>query len=72
MASQRVNELVKQSGGYKYTVGEIAEASGYTEFTIRRHIAEGILPSVRVAGRRLILQEDALKYLKGVRHDPNK
>lgn len=70
MASEKVQELIRKSGGKKYTVDEISEASGYTPETVRRHISEGTLKSVKLGGRRFVPEEDAVKYLKGTPDDP--
>ncbi|UFI03819.1 helix-turn-helix domain-containing protein [Roseibium aggregatum] len=37
-----------------YSAGEIADALGKTERTVRRWIADGSLPSVKIGGSRLV------------------
>ena len=65
MAEDKLERLKKLGGGSKYTIGEVAAAAGCTEVTVRRHIADGKLYSVKVGGRRFIPEETAVKYLKG-------
>ncbi|GAB2206642.1 hypothetical protein ROS1_34590 [Roseibium sp. ROS1] len=41
-------------GRTHYSASEIADALGKTERTVRRWIAEGSLPSVKIGGSRLV------------------
>ena len=43
---------------------EIAERTGLSVRTIRRLIADGTLPSVRIGGARLVAEADLLRMLQ--------
>lgn len=48
-----------------YRIDEAVSASGLSRSTLYALIANGALPSVRVAGRRLILKDDLVAFLTG-------
>jgi excisionase family DNA binding protein len=48
-----------------FRIDEAVVASGLSRSTLYNLIAAGTLPSVRVAGRRLILKADLIKLLTG-------
>jgi excisionase family DNA binding protein len=48
-----------------FRIDEAVAASGLSRSTLYNLIAAGTLPSVRVAGRRLILKADLVKLLSG-------
>lgn len=52
-----------------YSVAEVAEALGVSEWTVRREITEGRLPSMRLGTSphaRLVIPADAVKALLGM------
>lgn len=50
-----------------YNVPEAASAIGISRANMFERISKGEIPSVKVAGRRLILREDLEAYLKAHR-----
>jgi len=63
--TDRVKKLMEIGRNSKYTVGELAQAAGCTELTIRRHLGDGKLYSIKIGGRRYIPHETAVAYLTG-------
>lgn len=51
-----------------YRAREIAAVLSVTERTVRRWIADGILPSIRIGGARVVAKED-LERLLGTSFD---
>ncbi len=45
--------------------GQIAAALGVSLRTVRRWIADGTLPSVKIGGVRLVAEDDLLRRLQG-------
>ncbi len=45
--------------------GQIAEQRGVHVRTVRRWIANGTLPSVKIGGVRLVAEDDLLRLLQG-------
>jgi excisionase family DNA binding protein len=48
-----------------YSIDEAVKASGLGRSFLYERIAEGSLKSVKIGGRRLILQEDLVLFLRG-------
>ena len=53
----------------RYTIGELADAAGCAENTVRRHVGEGLVYSFKIGGRRYIPMETAIAYLTGQKCD---
>lgn len=47
----------------QHTVKDVSRYADKSEHTIRRHIAEGTLQSVKVGGSRRVNHEELVKYL---------
>lgn len=47
-----------------FTVAEVAEATGLSAMTVRRHCESGRLRSALVGGRRLIRREDLEAFIE--------
>lgn len=47
-----------------YSITDAAEALGIPRNTLRDHVADGRIPSVKRCGRRLILRDDLLAWLR--------
>jgi excisionase family DNA binding protein len=52
-------------GRMTVTVAEVAETTGLSPKTVRRHIASGRLKSVLVGGRRLVKVDDLRRFIDG-------
>lgn len=55
----------RQAHKLAYRIDEAVAASGLSRSTLYALIGNGTLPSVRVAGRRLILKDDLVAFLTG-------
>lgn len=47
----------------QHTVKDVSKYADKTEHTIRRHISEGILKSVKVGGSRRVNHDELVRYL---------
>lgn len=48
-----------------YTVPEVIEITGLSRTTIWTRIRSGELPSVKIAGRRMVTKHDLQRFLSG-------
>jgi excisionase family DNA binding protein len=64
----RIENLVQEAGGEKYTIGEIAMAGKCAEITVRRAIESGELVAYK-QGRWYIFKKDAVRWIRGRRHE---
>ena len=48
-----------------YTLYDVAELTGFSIVTVRRHMQKGALPTIKIGGARRVTQTDLIIYLKG-------
>ncbi|MCA1934772.1 MAG: helix-turn-helix domain-containing protein [Asticcacaulis sp.] len=53
------------SGKLAYRVNEAVKASGLGRSFLYERMSSGDLPSVKIGGRRLIMHDDLMRFLKG-------
>ncbi|WP_349320875.1 helix-turn-helix domain-containing protein [Asticcacaulis sp. MM231] len=58
-------ELNSTPGKLAYRIDEAVQVSGLGRTFLYEYIGSGKLPSIKVGGRRLILHDDLLAFLKG-------
>jgi len=52
------------SGSQYLRAGDVADLLGMSIRTVRRWLADGSLPSIKIGGARLVLEEDLLMLLE--------
>ncbi len=67
-----MSETVFSQGKLAYRVDEAVKASGLGRSFLYEHMASGDLPSIRIGGRRLILHDDLVAFLRGSRASVSK
>lgn len=58
-------EAISAPGKLAYRIDEAIQVSGLGRTFLYEHITSGQLRSVKIGGRRLILHDDLLAFLKG-------
>ena len=58
-------ELNSTPGKLAYRMDEAVQVSGLGRTFLYEYIGSGKLPSIKIGGRRLILHDDLLAFLKG-------
>lgn len=65
---ERLESLVKEAGGDKFTIGELAMAAKCAEITVRRAIETGELVAYKQGGRWYAFRSDAVVWIRGRRY----